>query len=380
MKEMLSPLHIMEKMVNKLQTYYPTHDYKREGSIQFHLRHESQVVDCYIRVDDESLKFGQGIVENPTVTVKTKFYNWLDLAAGKLNPVLGVMSRKLIFKGDISFFKVLPRKQLNNQVEVPVDPVTKFERNPVKNWKKPGKVAVLNASPRAEKGYTEFYLEPFIKGMRKHTKVEVIHLSKYKVNPCKGCFSCWMNVPGECIYREKDDHHEISEKLFRADLNVYSFPIYADGMPGILKNYFDRSVSRAYPYMIEGMNRVRHPRRFINHKHAMVVFSVCGFYKMINFEPVKAYFKALSHNRHTPVVGEIYRTMAGGIYSNPLNYKILSKVLTALEEAGEQIVLSGRIKRKTKKAIITKISPKPQDLDRMNEWWNERKGKGDNDY
>lgn len=380
MKEIYTPLEIMERMVQKLQNYYISHDYKKEGSIQFFLNHYGKSINGYILAGKESLVFHPGQIDHPTVSVKGTFYNWLALAEGKLNPVLAVITRKLIFKGDTSFFKVLPRKKLKNPVNVPADPVTKFEKNPVKYWRKPQKVVVLNASPRAENGYTDFYLAPFIAGMKKHTEVEVVYLSKYEINSCKGCFSCWMNTPGECIYRKKDDHHKLAEKLYQADLTVYAFPIYADGFPGILKNFLDRSVSRAYPYMIEGMNRVRHPRRFINPKHAMVVFSICGFFEMINFKPVKEYFKALAHNRHTPVVGEIYRTTAVGIYSNPFHYKLLHNLMIALEDAGEQIVLKGKIKRKTKKIITKRIKGTTKDLDKINEWWDERKGKGELNY
>ena len=66
-------------------------------------------------------------------------------------------------------------------LNIPEDPVTQFEKNPVKYWTKPKKVIVLNASPRAENGYTDFYLKPFIKGMRKKTDVELVHLNKYKI-------------------------------------------------------------------------------------------------------------------------------------------------------------------------------------------------------
>ncbi|MCB2196279.1 MAG: NAD(P)H-dependent oxidoreductase [Bacteroidetes bacterium] len=380
MKEMLTPLEVMERMVQKLQNYYATHDYKKEGSIQFLLEHKRIPVNCYIIANKESLAFHQGRIDNPTVSVKGTFYNWLALAEGKLNPIFAVFTRKLVFKGDTSFFKVLPRKQLKNPVNVPTDPVTKFEKNTAKYWTKPKKVIILNASPRAEDGYTEFYLAPFIEGMKKHTEVEEIHLGKYKINPCKGCFSCWMNVPGECIYREKDDHHELADKIYQADLTVYAFPIYADGLPGILKNFLDRAVSRAYPYMIKGMKRVRHPRRFINPNHAMVVFSICGFFEMKNFDPVRSYFKALSHNRHTPVVGEIYRTTAVGIYGSPFHYKLLNHLMSALKDAGEQIVLNGKINRKTQKIITKKIKGTAKDLDQINQWWDERKGKGELNY
>lgn len=380
MKEVLSPLHIMSKMVEKLQTYYPMHENKSEGVIQFHLKHLNHTIDCYIKSDEKELVFHQGTSANPTVTVKSTFYNWLDLAGGKLNPVLGVITGKLKFTGDTSFFSILPRKNLGKELDIPKDPVTKFEKNPQKFWTKPQKVIVLSASPRAQNGYTDYYLSPFIKGMKKNAEVELIYLAKYKINPCTGCFSCWMKIPGECIYHRKDDFHELAEKMYTADLTVYAFPVYADSMPGILKNYFDRSVSRAYPYMIEGMNRVRHPRRYIHENHSMVVFSICGFFEMINFEPVRAYFKALAHNRHTPVIAEIYRTTAVGLYGNPFAYKMHNSILSALEKAGEEIVNLGKIKRKTHKQIHKKFIVRSNDLDRVNEWWRDSEASQNCDY
>ncbi len=380
MKEALSPYPIMEKMVEKLQYYYPNHDHKSEGVIQFHLSHENETIDCYIQADNNELKFFKGVSSDPTVTVKSSFYNWLDLAGGKLNPVLGVMTRKLRFAGDTSFFKVLPRKSLNGELDIPKDPVTKFEKNPIKYWKKPKKVIVLNASPRGKNGYTDFYLKPFMKGMGRKTDVEIVHLNKYHIKPCTGCFACWMNVPGKCAYHDKDDFNRLAEKMFEADLTVYAFPIYADGMPGILKNYFDRSVSRAYPYMIEGMKRVRHPRRYINKNHTMVVFSICGFFEMINFEPVSAYFKALAHNRHTPLLAEIYRPTAVGLYGNPFELKNLNAIVDALKEAGEQIVEKGKVKKSVMRTITKQIGGNKGDLTKINEWWNEKKGSKDYNY
>ena len=79
MKEVLTPLLVMERMVEKLQQKYPEHEYKEEGIIQFHLTHDHKNIDCYLKSDLTALKFFQGISENPTVTVKSTFYNWLDL-------------------------------------------------------------------------------------------------------------------------------------------------------------------------------------------------------------------------------------------------------------------------------------------------------------
>lgn len=380
MKQALEPLDIMEMMVDKLQLQYPDHDYKKEGIIQFHLKYKTESIDCYIKANHEKLEFHEGISEQSDVIVKSSFYNWLGLAAGTLNPVWGVITRKLIFKGDTSLFKVLPKKDFTDKLDIPKDPVTQFERNPVKYWKVPKKVVILNSSPRGKNGYTDFYLKPFIKGMQKHTEVELVYLSDYTVKPCDGCFACWMNKPGECKYQTTDDFNKLADKLYPGNLLVYAFPIYADGMPGILKNYFDRSVSRAYPYIIPGLKGVRHPRRYITENQSMVIFSICGFFEEKNFEPVKVFFHALANNRHCPVVGEIYRTTAVGLYGNPFLFKMQNQVLQALEKAGEEIVTKGKIKKKTKKIISQKIKATQKDMNKINEWWNEKKGSKDYNY
>ena len=54
--------------------------------------------------------------------------------------------------------------------------------------------------------------------------------------------------------------------------------------------------------------------------------------------------------------------------------------MVSLEDAGEQIVTKGKIKRSTLKSITKEISAKQRDLDKINEWWDEKKGTGDYNY
>lgn len=380
MKEIQSPYEIMETMVEKLQENYLTHDKRLEGVMQFNFKHLGEEINCYIESTEERLILKQGISDNPTVSVTAEFYNWLKLAGGKLNPIIGVLTRKLKFKGDISFFKILPKRITNKDLGIPEDPYSKFEENPSKYWVKPKKVIVLNSSPRGNRGYTDFYLKPFIKGIQKNATVEHIYLKDYKINPCKGCFACWMDKPGECIYHDKDDFHALAEKMYEANLIVYAFPIYADHIPGVLKNYFDRSVSRAYPYMIKGDKGVRHPRKFIQENQSMFIFSICGFFEKNNFKPVDEFFKALAHNRHCPIVGKFYRPTALALYSSPFNYKKLHDIISALEKAGEEIVEKGKMKLKTTRILNQKIKTTDDDLARVNQWWNSKKGSKDYNY
>lgn len=380
MKELQSPYEIMEKMVEKLQENYPSHKKRLNGTIQFYFTHNGSVVNCYIESNKEQLKLFSGLVEKPTVSVKSTFYNWLKLASGKLNPIIGVITGKMKFKGDISFFKIIPKKINNKELGIPEDPYTKFESNPAKNWKIPEKVIVLNASARGDKGYTDFYIKPFINGLKENSDVEVVYLKDYEINPCKGCFYCWMNKPGECIYDEKDSFKELADKMSDANLIVYAFPIYADHIPGVLKNYFDRSVCRAYPYLITGEKGVRHPRKIIKENQSMFIFSVCGFFEMNNFIPVKEFFKALSHNRHCPIVGEFYRPTALGLYSNPFHFEKLNNILESLKDAGKEVSKYGKLKRKTRKVLHQHVKTDDNDIARVNEWWNSKKGSKDYNY
>ncbi|MGE0090176.1 MAG: NAD(P)H-dependent oxidoreductase [Bacteroidales bacterium] len=380
MKEIPTPLKIMENMVAKLQLAYPMHEKRADGIIQFYFTHKGQNIDCYMQSLNNELRLINGVATKPTVSIQCSFYDWFKLAEGRLNPVWGMVTGRLKFKGKTSFFKILPKKSFAKDLNIPKDSVTDFERNPQKYWKKPQKVVVLSSSPRGENGYTDFYLEPFIKGMKKHSEVELVHLNRFKITPCDGCFYCWMNTPGQCRYHEKDDFTKLADILYTADIIVYAFPIYADGIPGILKNYFDRSVSRAYPYMIEGLKRVRHPRMRIHENQSMVIFSICGFFETINFNPVHAYFKALSHNRHCPVIGEIYRPTALGLHSNPFLFQKLENILFQLEKAGEQIVLKGKMERKTRRIINQEFPYSSWDISKTNEWWDEKKGSKDYNY
>jgi len=106
-KEIPTPFKIIENMVAKLQMAYPEHDKQADAIIQFHFTHKNQKIDCYMQSKNNELKLFDGIADDPTVSIKCSFYDWFKLAEGKLNPVWGMFTRRLKFKGNTSFFKIL---------------------------------------------------------------------------------------------------------------------------------------------------------------------------------------------------------------------------------------------------------------------------------
>jgi hypothetical protein len=90
-------------------------------------------------------------------------------------------------------------------------------------------------------------------------------------------------------------------------------------MPVILKNYFDRSVRRVYPYICGDTKKMRHPRRIDKKNQTMAALFICGFQE-------KRQFKALT------------------------------EILENTKKAGLELSLTGKISRKTKRKIEQKIT------------------------
>ncbi|VGO14947.1 hypothetical protein PDESU_03527 [Pontiella desulfatans] len=379
-KERPTPWQVMESLADIVSKAYGEKRAKATGTIQFVLSHADGLLECHLVADGGNVRLCEGRADRPEVTLCSSFYDWLDLAGGRLHPVLGVIRGKLKFSGKTSLFAALMPddafwETVDNRVQ---DPPTPFEMNPVRHWKKPQKVVVLNGSPRGEGGYTEFYLRAFLAGLgRKGVGIETIHLRELDIRQCSGCWQCWLKGTGECVFQ--DDFQRVRDRVWQADLVVFAFPLYVDGMPSLLKNLLDRSVGSSSPFMVEGIWKTRHPRR-VARDQACVVLSICGFLEMDNFDAVKAHVRQVSHNLHLPVVAGIYRSAAMYLHGNPTVYRQLNEVLDAMARAGAEIVEKGLVRRKTMRRIEQQPCTPKVFRKESNFYWTHKVGSGDADY
>ncbi|MDR0385894.1 MAG: NAD(P)H-dependent oxidoreductase [Prevotellaceae bacterium] len=368
-KGLKSPYEIMQLMVDLLDARYPEHRDKKTGIIQFYFLHDNQYWICYIKADESRLEFHTGKADSPTVTLKCEFFHWLDLASGKLNPVWGIITRKLKFKGKVSFFGTLPGRSFNTDIGDKDDPYTGFEKHATKKWTPPQSVVIINGSPRSEKGYTALFAAQFAAGMREAgASVEIVSISKLEIKTCTGCWNCWIRENG-CIFDGKDDFYELFEKVNRADMVVYALPLYVDGMPSILKNYFDRSVRRVYPYICCDAPKTRHPRRIERKKQTMALLSICGFNEKDQFKALKTHFEAIACNFHVPLIETVLRAGAMFLFNNPFCYKMQIEILENMKKAGRELILTGKIDRKTKKQIERELAGKREYAQMTNYFW-----------
>ncbi|MHA1907149.1 MAG: flavodoxin family protein, partial [Candidatus Thorarchaeota archaeon] len=101
-------------------------------------------------------------------------------------------------------------------------------------------------SPKKEKSNTRFLLEKALTAASEvfsdgETKLAttLLPLSDFEIRHCTGCDSCVRKKP--CPESSHDDMSQIEEKLLQADGIIIAAPSYFTSVPGILKDFIDRS-------------------------------------------------------------------------------------------------------------------------------------------
>jgi multimeric flavodoxin WrbA len=221
------------------------------------------------------------------------------------------------------------------------------------------KVLVLSCSPRNKTGTTYFMVEQLVKGMEKAgAEVEVLFPAKMKINPCIGCFKCWVNSTKECIYHEKDDMRIILEKYHEVDLVVWATPVYHYHVTTAMKTVMDRLFINTDPHFIEVDGHYRHPRKWERIPY-YAVLAVGGFPKINIFEPIQSTFKSIANHAGIKIIAELYRHTSMFFLIDDFKMKKKDEVLESLEKAGFEMIKYQKVNKKTKKIFEQEIIDVP---------------------
>lgn len=238
------------------------------------------------------------------------------------------------------------------------------------------KVLAINGSPRLRSSSTYHILTPLLEGMRAAgAETNLIHVRDLELEPCLGCFRCWVQTPGECVH--EDGMRAALEAYTEADLVVYGTPLYHGSMSGLLKTFLDRLLPRYEPWLIDnphvaGMSG--HPRRW-NGPRGMLLVSACGFPEFENFDALVYTFRHMARLHGQEYVGEILRP-----FGEPLSRRALQGLFGAYYEvvsrAGAEVVTAGAISDPTRTALREDLLPgdKQVKYELANAYWKQRLG------
>lgn len=227
-------------------------------------------------------------------------------------------------------------------------------------------VLVLNGSPKSQRSNTMKITSAFLEGLNweQNHDIDIIDISKAKIDHCLGCYSCWSQSPGECVI--KDDMADLIKKYVAAELIVWSFPLYYFGMPSKIKAFLDRLLPTNLPTMHSYEDGTSgHPSRYDLSNQRHVLISTCGFYSTKgNYDGLFKQFDILFQDKLTKIVcpeGELFRVPA-------LNRRT-NEYLSDAKKAGEEYSLRGNISSETLNKLSELLYPPDVFVEMANADW-----------
>ena len=101
--------------------------------------------------------------------------------------------------------------------------------------------------------------------------VEYISLAKTAIKHCKGCFSCWLITPGECVIQ--DAGNDVARKYINSDAVILLTPVTFGGYSSVLKKALDRMIPNICGLFTEYQGETHHVRRYPKYP-ALVILGV----------------------------------------------------------------------------------------------------------
>ncbi len=235
------------------------------------------------------------------------------------------------------------------------------------------KVAVINGSPKGREGNTAVMVDSFLKGAA-DAGAETAHifLAEKEIRHCRGCFSCWLVTPGQCVIKD-DDMADVLARAEGADILALATPLKYANISSMLKVFIERLLVFANPYILKDRaGETRHPKKTAEAESSMyraklVLIANGGLGQMGHFQVVSHWIRRLALNNLTEVIAEI-RCPQGVLLTNPAEelQPVIDNYRRLLERAGREIVTGNRMGKETETRLEENLIPEDVYLQQIN--------------
>ncbi len=363
---------IVKRFINFMETFSLLYNYEEtkfeQLIIQLNLEYMGLKFQGYYEMIGDKANFRIGKHDNPNITITTTVETFFELIKGKIEPGKLLESGKVKVEGEKDIFKNF-NKIFGKRYLYP--PGEKIESK-TKEWKKPGKVLVLNGSARQRKGFTWGYLKYLLQGIEsENVEIKVIDIydANLKINPCYGCFKCQTHTPGKCIIN--DDATKILEEFSESYLTIFATPLYIYSVPAKFKALLDRTFVELKPFLMPQGEYTVHPLWKEADRH-IALFAISGYPELEVFEPLRLMMRGLARDARAPLIAEILRPAAWMLKVLIQYRREYEEVKEALIKAGGQIVKNGKVEEKVLETISRNYIPKDQYYTYNNLFWLKR--------
>jgi len=175
------------------------------------------------------------------------------------------------------------------------------------------RLLVINGSPRGGKGNSPIMLQKVMDGFLEAngTSAKMLHLVK------------------------ADDRDKLEEAFRQTDAVLLGFPLYTDGMPGLVKEF------------IESLSKMESE----NGNPAMAFLVQSGFPEAAHSRYVERYLQTLAERLHSPYLGTLVRGGCEGVHLMPESMN--RKMFATLRTLGEQLAEQGGFDAQTVRALVS---------------------------
>jgi multimeric flavodoxin WrbA len=217
-------------------------------------------------------------------------------------------------------------------------------------------VCAINGSLRGSHGATHRILQSVGNGVERAGGTwNLVQLAELKIEGCRACNQCQTTNTFKCVFDPHDDTARVHQEMTQADLLIYASPVYVFGMSSLLKRLIERFHCRApideiilthSGLFFHATDRSLTGKRFVS-------LVVCDNIEDLTVRNTADYFRIFARFMDAPQAGHIERRSAAAWLTaldaaDEKEQRRAQQVLTAFEQAGEELVAKGCISPKTK--------------------------------
>ncbi len=223
------------------------------------------------------------------------------------------------------------------------------------------KILLLRGNPR-KTGFTQCVTDWFVQGLHEtDAQVTDVDVTSLAINPCLGCYECWLATPGQCVH--DDGMKAMLTAVLDTDVIVCATPVYYFTMSSQMKLF----IERLFPLFLAGIepsglgrvrNRIRYPEKWQNKKLISIVTgSMPG---QADYEPVNQTFRLIADGCGLELGGQLTRPetyLLKFTFSKPKATKWIEQ---AFVEAGREAGRQGRLSAKVVEQAAWPLTASPE--------------------
>lgn len=225
------------------------------------------------------------------------------------------------------------------------------------------KITVFNGSPAGKDSATHKMVEEILAGaVDVGAEVHNYFLKEKNINHCRACGHCFNIKLNKCSI--EDDMEEMLDQFKQSDIVIYATPLFFDNVSGLMKVFFDRSLSFVAPHVgKDGYGEYRHVDKlgFSNSFYKvpkLVAVSNAAFPEQSHFQVISHLFKRMARNIHTELIAEIYRGEGPLVKLDvPALKPIINDYKKLLRKAGRELAQSLELSEETRIELEKPLIP-----------------------